>query len=71
MRSQSQTKLFDRRSRDDWIEHTQGTALSDQAYETAMDILQNHQPCALPNGASESMCEIVNEFEKELRKGGK
>ncbi|MGD8521158.1 MAG: trimethylamine methyltransferase family protein [Desulfobacterales bacterium] len=71
MRSQSQTKLFDRRSRHDWMEHTQGKQIGDQAYETAMDILQNHQPCALPNGASESMSEIVSEFEKELKKGGK
>ena len=71
MRSQSQTKLFDRRSRSDWMELTQGQELRDQAYETAMDILQNHQACALPNGASESISEIVNEFEKELKKGGK
>jgi trimethylamine--corrinoid protein Co-methyltransferase len=71
MRSQSQTKLFDRRPRDDWMEHTQGKKLRDQAYETAMDILQNHQPCELPDGASESMREIVKEFEKELKKGGK
>jgi len=71
MRSQSQTKLFDRRSRYDWMEHTRGKELRDQAYETAMDILQSHQPYALPNGASESMSKIVNEFEKEIKKGGK
>ena len=71
MRSQSQTKLFDRRSRSDWMERTQGKELRDQAYETAVEILQNHQPPALPNGAAEAMGKIVNEFEKEVKKGGK
>jgi hypothetical protein len=53
------------------MENTGGRELRDQAYETAMDILQNHQPYALPKGACDSMSEIVNEFEKELKKGGK
>ena len=70
MRSQSQTKLFDRRSRNDWMEVTQGKELRDQAYETAIEILQSHQPYALPNGASKAMSEIVKEFEKELKKEG-
>ncbi len=71
MRSQSQTKLFDRRSRNDWLELTQGKELRDQAYQTAIEILQRHQPYALPNGASKATSEIVSEFEKELKKGGK
>jgi trimethylamine--corrinoid protein Co-methyltransferase len=71
MRSQSQTRLFDRRSRNDWMEHTQGKKLRDQAYEAALEILQKHQPYALPDGASASMNDIVTEFEKELKKGGK
>ena len=67
MRSQSQTKLFDRRSREDWIEATEGKSIVDRAYETAIDILQNHQPHPLPDGASKEMSKIVKEFEKELR----
>ena len=71
MRSQSQTKLFDRRSRSDWMERSRGKELRDQAYETALEILNNHQPYELPDGAAKAMREIVNEFEKEVKQGGK
>ena len=67
MRSQSQSKLFDRRSRSDWMEMTQGKSIVDKAYETAIDILQTHQPHPLPNGAPKEMRKIVKEFEKEVR----
>jgi len=70
MRNQSQAKLFDRRSRNDWMEMTQGKELRDQAYETAVEILSNHQPYELPNGADKIMNDIVEEFEKELKKEG-
>ncbi|MBW2657319.1 MAG: trimethylamine methyltransferase family protein, partial [Deltaproteobacteria bacterium] len=66
MRSQSQTKLFDRRSRDDWMEITKGMPMRERAYEAAIDIIQNHKPYPLPEGAPETMDEIVREFEKEL-----
>jgi trimethylamine:corrinoid methyltransferase-like protein len=71
MRSQSQTKLFDRRSRNDWMERSQGKELRDQAYEHAVEILKNHQAPALPSGAAEAMSKIVSEFEKEIEKEGK
>ncbi len=71
MRSQSQTKLFDRRSRSDWMERSQGKELRDQAYGHAVEILNSHQPPALPNGAAEAMSKIVSEFEKEIEKEGK
>lgn len=67
MRSQSQTKLFDRRSRSDWMESTAGKSIVDKAYETAIDILENHQLPPLPSGAAKEMRKIVNEFEKELK----
>ena len=67
MRSQSQTKLFDRRSRNDWMESTAGKSIVDKAYETAIDILGNHQPHPLLKGAAKEMRKIVNEFEKELK----
>ena len=66
MRSQSQSKLFDRRSRDDWLEVTNGASMHERAYEASIDIIQNHQPYPLHQGASETMDEIVKEFEKEL-----
>ncbi len=66
MRSQSHSKLFDRRSRDDWMEITNGASMGERAYEAAIDIIQNHQPYPLPEGAPETMDEIIKEFEKEL-----
>jgi trimethylamine--corrinoid protein Co-methyltransferase len=70
MRGQSQSKLFDRRCRNDWMEITQGVAIIDRAYKTAVDILQNHQPASLPAGAAEQMRKIVEDFENETKKGG-
>jgi len=70
MRSQSQAKLFDRRSREDWLEMTQGKSIRERAYENAIDILENHEPYALPEGAPEAMSEIVNAFEDQVRKDG-
>ena len=71
MRSQSHSKLFDRRSRNDWLEISQGKSIIERAYEKAVEILQNHQPHPLPAGASAAMGEIVKEFEKELKMDGK
>jgi trimethylamine--corrinoid protein Co-methyltransferase len=67
MRSQSQSKLFDRRSRADWMELTQGESMRERAYETAIEILQTHEPYPMPDGASKAMREIVKEFEKEIK----
>jgi len=70
MKEQSQAKLFDRRSREDWMAATGGKTLQEQAYETAIDILKNHKPApSLPDGASEEMENIVNEFQKEVSEG--
>jgi trimethylamine--corrinoid protein Co-methyltransferase len=69
MRSQSQTKLFDRRSRIDWMEVTEGKSIVERAYEKAIHILENHRPLPLPNSAPKEMSNIVNEFEKELKGG--
>ena len=67
MRSQSQSKLFDRRSRHDWQEMTGGRSMRERAYEMAIHILENHRPMPLVPGAAESMRDIVLEFEKELK----
>ena len=63
MRSQSQSKLFDRRSRSDWMELTHGENIQEQAYRAAIHILQNHQPPELPQGAAGAMQEMIKEFE--------
>jgi len=59
---QSQTNLFDRRMRGSW--HQDGaTDLTQRAYEKAKDILENHTPDPLPQGAAETIKEIVKEAE--------
>ena len=69
MRSQSRANLFDRRSREDWMERTQGKSICERAYEYAVDILENHEPYPLPDGASTDMQEIVSDFEEQMKKG--
>jgi trimethylamine--corrinoid protein Co-methyltransferase len=66
MRNQSQSKLFDRRVRSEWLDLTGGEALRDRAYQSALEILRNHQPPPLPESAEATMREIVAEFEKGL-----
>jgi trimethylamine--corrinoid protein Co-methyltransferase len=66
MRGQSHSKLFDRRSRSDWMEVSNGASMRERAYEAAIEIIQNHKPFPLPVGASETMDDIIKEFEKEL-----
>ncbi|MGD2270817.1 MAG: trimethylamine methyltransferase family protein [Desulfobacterales bacterium] len=66
MRSQSQSKMFDRRSRADWMDLTQGESMRERAYAAAIEILEKHAPQPLPDGAAKSMGEIVKEFEKEV-----
>ena len=68
MRSQSRVELFDRRSRGDWMDVTQGKSIRDRAYAKAIDILENHKPYALPDKASEAMKEIVDAYEMEVKK---
>ena len=68
MRSQSQVKLFDRHSREDWKEWTQGKSITERAYERAIDLIENHVPYALPEGAPEAMQEIVDAFEVQMGK---
>ena len=67
MSSQSRTSLMDRRSRDHWMEMVQGRDMTERAYEVALEVLQNHKPYPLPEGAAETIREIVFEFEKELK----
>jgi len=65
MNSQSRAELFDRRTRDDWMKKTRGEAMRERAYEAAANILENHKPYPLPDGAAEILREIVIEFDKQ------
>ncbi len=65
MRSQSQPKLIDRRTREDW-EASGKTDMYERAMEEVRYILENHKPDPLPDGAAEKIRSIVEESEAEL-----
>jgi trimethylamine--corrinoid protein Co-methyltransferase len=68
MRTLSQTDLFDRRNRSGWLSKTGGKDLTERAYERALSILEEHVPIQLPEGATEAMQSIIEDYEAELRK---
>lgn len=70
MRSQSQPKLIDRRTREDW-EVAGRTDIYERAMEEVRYILENHKPDPLPDGAAEKIRSIVEESEAELGVGSK
>ena len=65
MRSQSQPKLIDRRTREDW-EAAGKTDIYQRALEEARYILENHTPEPLPEDVRATMRSIVEEAEAEL-----
>lgn len=65
MRSQSQPRLIDRRTREDW-EAAGRTDIYGRAMEEVRYILENHKPDPLPEGAAEKIRSIVEESEAEL-----
>ena len=70
MRSQSQPKLIDRSTREEW--KTAGsTDIYQRAQEEARHILETHQPDPLSNDVLAKMRSIVEEAEEELGVIGK
>jgi trimethylamine--corrinoid protein Co-methyltransferase len=61
----SQNKLFDRRARDVWVEKG-CKGLTENAYEKARYLIENHKPKPLPEGAAAAMQTIIAEYEAEL-----
>ena len=70
MRSQSQPKLIDRRTREDW-EAGGRTDIYQRALEEARYILENHKPEPLPENVIATIRSIVAESEAELGVGKK
>jgi len=66
MRSMSAGRLFDRSSRDTWLETAQGKNTTERAYEKARQILETHQPIPLPAGAAATMKSIIKASEAKL-----
>ncbi len=65
MRSQSQPKLIDRRTREDW-EAGGRTDIYQRASEEARYILENHKPEPLPEDVLTTIRSIVEDAEAEL-----
>jgi len=66
MRTQSGSEIFNRKSRDTWIEIDDGKTCVEIATEKAMEIIESHRPPPLPHGAEQTMNEMVAEFESKL-----
>ena len=65
MRSQSQPKLIDRRTREDW-KAAGSTDIYQRALEEARYILENHKPDPLSDNVLTALRSIVEEAEEEL-----
>jgi trimethylamine--corrinoid protein Co-methyltransferase len=66
-RTQSTAQLFDRNTRETWMDTASGKDLTERAYEKAMEILESHQPPALPDGAAETINGLLDEYEAGLK----
>jgi len=66
MRSQSQPRLIDRRTREDWLSLGE-TDLYQRATDQAQHIAKTHRPEPLPDNVLSRLRSIVEETEKELR----
>jgi trimethylamine---corrinoid protein Co-methyltransferase len=65
MRGQSQTKLIDRRVREDWAA-SGSTTIYDRALEDARHILETHVPDPLTDDGREELRAIIDGAEQEL-----
>jgi trimethylamine---corrinoid protein Co-methyltransferase len=68
MREISQSKLFDRRSREVWLKSTNGKDINLAAYDEAKRIIKTHQPLPLPNGADKKIESKMAEYEALINK---
>ncbi|CAA7603417.1 trimethylamine-corrinoid protein Co-methyltransferase [Acididesulfobacillus acetoxydans] len=64
MRTQSQSKLIDRRMRENWLAEG-GKDFTERAYAEAISILENHRPEPLPDKVVAQLRAIVEETEVE------
>ncbi len=64
MRSQSKSKVIDRRMREVWLADG-GKDFTERAYEVARSILEDYQPESLPESVQAELRAIVEEIEKE------
>lgn len=65
MRKQSDVRIFDRNPRQTWEKKGAVQAI-DTAYLKAIDIIENHMAKPLPDGAEESIANIIRDYESRL-----
>ncbi len=68
-RSQSQAFVFDRKTRAQWMQSSNGKDLVEMAYEKAKNILANHKPLELSSDAKGTINDLLEEFEAEVQAG--
>jgi len=66
-RTQSAANIFDRNTRESWMDSTAGKDLTERAYTKAMEILESHQTRALPDGVRETIDSLLVEFEAQIK----
>ena len=66
-RTQSIAQIFDRNTREVWMDTTAGKDLTERAYTKATEILESHQTPALPDGARETIDSLLVEFEAQIK----
>ncbi|WP_413862839.1 trimethylamine methyltransferase family protein, partial [Desulfobacula sp.] len=65
-RSQSQAVVFDRKTRAQWLQSSNGKNLTEMAYEKARQIIENHKPVGLRPGAKKTIKDLLEEFEADV-----
>mgnify|MGYP000418683469 CR=1 FL=1 len=65
MRKQSDVTVFDRNPRESWEKKGSPNAL-DAACQKAIDIIENHTPKALPDGAEKEIASLIREYEASI-----
>jgi len=65
MRGQSNSKLIDRRVREEWAAAGE-TTMYDRSLAEARRILEMHQPEPLPDGVAAELRSIIEAAEREL-----
>ena len=65
MRTQSRSRLIDRRVREEWAADG-ATTLYDRALAEARHILETHRPTSLPDAVAAELKSIIDDAEREL-----
>jgi trimethylamine--corrinoid protein Co-methyltransferase len=66
-RTQSTAHIFDRDTRETWMDTDSGKDLTERSYAKALEIIESHQPPALPDSATETINSLLDEFEARIK----